>query len=178
MRTMLRILTTTLAVLLAQPLAAQQEQADFDHDGSVAFFGITYLDESIQTEELGRDPAETARIEMLEDMVAQRFEEEGMTLVDLGPVSDKIERTTNPAKCNGCDSRMAEEIGAEYSLVGEVQKVSNLILSMNLQMRDAATGEMVRGRVVDIRSNTDESWRRGMDYILRNTFFTKEEEEK
>ena len=46
---------------------------------------------------------------------------------------------------------------------------------MNLQMRDASTGETVKGRVVDIRSNTDDSWRRGMSYILKTAFFKEEE---
>jgi hypothetical protein len=33
---------------------------------------------------------------------------------------------------------------------------------------------MVKGRVVDIRNNTDESWQRGMRYILKTTFFTED----
>ncbi|MCA0997174.1 DUF3280 domain-containing protein [Alloyangia pacifica] len=138
----------------------------------VAFFGITFLDSSLQTAELGQDPAELARIAMLEQMVADRFSDEGFELLDLAPVSEERARIVNPAKCYGCDARMASKLGADYALVGEVQKVSNLILSMNLQLRDPNTGQTVRGRVVDIRSNTDESWRRGMDYILRTGIFT------
>ena len=155
--------------LCAAPAAWAQE-------GSVAFFGITFLDSSLQTAELGADPAEAARIDMLEALVTERFEAEGYTLVDLTPVADDRARIINPAKCYGCDTRMAAKLGADYSLVGEVQKVSNLILTMNLQMRDATSGDMVRGRVVDIRSNTDDSWRRGMAYILKTAFFREEEE--
>ncbi|MEH6774490.1 MAG: DUF2380 domain-containing protein, partial [Cereibacter changlensis] len=51
------------------------------------------------------------------------------------------------------------------------QKVSNLILSMNLYIKDTATGKQLRGQAVDIRGNTDDSWTRGMRYILtRNVF--------
>lgn len=145
-------------------------------DEKVAFFGITLLDSSLQTAELGQDPAELVRRDALEAMVRERFQEAGYELLDLGPVKTDIDRIVNPAKCYGCDTRIATKLGADYSLVGEVQKVSNLILTMNLQMRDAATGEMVKGRVVDIRGNTDESWARGMRYILKNTFFKEEEE--
>ncbi|MBN9675318.1 DUF3280 domain-containing protein [Salipiger bermudensis] len=141
----------------------------------VAFFGITLLDSSLQTAELGQDPAELSRITMLEELVAERFAEGGYELLDLDPVADDLDRIVNPAKCYGCDTRMAAKLGADYALVGEVQKVSNLILSMNLQMRDASTGETVKGRVVDIRSNTDDSWRRGMSYILKTAFFKEEE---
>lgn len=139
-----------------------------------AFFGITYLDTSFQGEAQGVNPAETARIDMLQDMVAERFAAEGYDLVDLAPVQTKLDRIMNPAKCYGCDTRMATELGAKLSLVGEVQKVSNLIIAMNLQLRDATTGEMLRGGVVDIRANTDDAWRRGMRYILDNRIFRKE----
>lgn len=156
-----------LLLLTAAPMVAAQEK--------VAFFGLTMLDTSLQTTELGRDPAELARLALLEQMVADRFVAEGFELMDLEPIREDIDRIVNPAKCYGCDTRMARKLGADFSLVGEVQKVSNLILTINLQMRDAETAELVRGRVVDIRGNTDESWTRGMRSILNNTFFRREE---
>ncbi len=139
----------------------------------MAFFGLQMLDSSLQTTELGQDPEETARLEMLEAMVRERFAAEGFDLVDVEPARDQIERVANVAKCNGCDTRMAAELGADYSLVGEVQKTSNLILAINLQLRSAETGVMVKGGVADIRGNTDETWARGMRYVLENRFFTE-----
>lgn len=141
----------------------------------VAFFGLTLLDESLQGQMQGEDPAQIARIAMLEEIVRDRFLAEGYELLDITPVQADLDRIVNPAKCYGCDTRMATDLGADFSLVGEVQKVSNLILAMNLQLRDAATGDLVRGGVVDIRSNTDESWQRGMRYILKNRIFREEE---
>lgn len=139
-----------------------------------AFFGITYIDDSLQGEMQGVDPAESARLEMLEAMVKDRFTAEGHDFVDLDPVREDLDRIVNPAKCYGCDTRMAQKLGADLSLVGEVQKVSNLIIAMNLQLRDAETGDMLRGGVVDIRANTDDAWRRGMRYILDNRIFRQE----
>ena len=157
--------------VIATATLAQQPLPPLTENPTAAFFGITYLDESLQTQMLGQDPDELARLEIREEMIETRFAEEGVTLVDTAPVAEEIDRVVNPAKCYGCDTRAAAKLGADYSLVGEVQKVSNLILSMNLQMRDAETGEMVRGRVVDIRANTDEAWARGMRSILNNAFF-------
>jgi hypothetical protein len=77
----------------------------------------------------------------------------------------------NPADCAGCELRLAEKLGADYVVVGEVQKVSNLILSMNLVLREVPSGMMLRGLSVDFRSNTDETWLRAMRYILRYNFF-------
>jgi hypothetical protein len=46
--------------------------------------------------------------------------------------------------------------------------VSNLILNINLYIEDVRTGKPSFVKSVDIRGNTDESWRRGLDYMLRN----------
>lgn len=155
-----------LALLAATGAQAQEK---------VAFFGLTLLDTSLQMNTSDINPDELARIATLEAMVADRFIQEGYVLVDIEPARDQIDRVANVAKCYGCDTRIATDLGADYALVGEVQKVSDLILAMNLQLRDADTGEMVKGGVVDIRGNTDDSWQRGMRYILKNRFFVAEE---
>ena len=49
-----------------------------------------------------------------------------------------------------------------------MQKVSNLILDINVTVRDAATRELLFAASVDIRGNTDESWRRGIRYLIEN----------
>ena len=43
-----------------------------------------------------------------------------------------------------------------------VQKVSKLILNINVEVRSVATGETVCVKSVDIRGNTDETWLRGV----------------
>ena len=114
---------------------------------------------------------ETARREMLEQYVASQLTERGFELIDTGPVETEMNRVASVADCNFCDVYMARKLGADYSAVGEVQKVSNLILSMNLVLRDSEVGQHVRGMSVDIRGNNDDSWRRGMRYILKNNVF-------
>ncbi|WP_300059239.1 DUF3280 domain-containing protein [uncultured Roseobacter sp.] len=156
---------TVFALLAATGVHAQER---------VAFFGLTLLDTSLQTIASGENTAEQARLAVLEEMVAERFVQEGYVLVDIEPARTEIDRVVNLAKCYGCDTRIAVQLGADYSLVGEVQKVSDLILAINLQLRAAETGDMVKGGVVDIRGNTDESWQRGMRYILKNRFFVEE----
>ena len=48
-----------------------------------------------------------------------------------------------------------------------VQKVSNLILNINLEVRSEAGAIRYRGSV-DIRGNTDESWLRGVRRLAEN----------
>jgi hypothetical protein len=58
--------------------------------------------------------------------------------------------------------------GAERIARCWVQKVSNLILNINIEVRSAATSETVYARSVDIRGNTDETWLRGVRRLVDN----------
>jgi hypothetical protein len=49
-----------------------------------------------------------------------------------------------------------------------VQKVSNLILNVNIYLRSAHTGHLVTSASADMRGNTDESWSRTVSYLVRN----------
>jgi hypothetical protein len=73
--------------------------------------------------------------------------------------------------CNGCERDYAKSIGADWAAWGTVQKVSNLILNINVYMEDAASGKLEFVKSVDIRGNTDESWGHGLDYMLRHYLF-------
>ena len=167
---MQRLITALLVGFLTLP--AQVQAAEPLRDGaSIAFFGITFIDTSTEGAYNGVRPDETARIVLIQNYVTEQFAERGFTLLDLEPVQPTLDRTVNPADCNYCDVLMARELGADYSVVGEVQKVSNLILSMNIVIRDAAEGQYAKGMSVDIRGNNDKSWLRGVRYILKNNIF-------
>ncbi|WP_417676445.1 DUF3280 domain-containing protein [Roseibium sp.] len=157
------------AILLVLTVFAAADE--FAPGSKVAFLGLTFIDTSTEGAYNGVRADEAKRLTLLENLVEDRFRKEGMVLMDLAPISETLENTVNPANCYGCEVRMAKTLGADFVLVGVVQKVSNLILSMNLVMRAVETGKVARARVVDIRSNTDQSWTRGMNYILKTAFF-------
>ena len=50
-----------------------------------------------------------------------------------------------------------------------MQKVSNLILNMNVYMADVKSGRMLLTKSVDLRGNTDDSWSRSLRYLVKNT---------
>lgn len=132
---------------------------------SVAFFGVTLLNTSMEPV----SEAETARLAAAEAQIVQTMTDSGrFTFVDTAPIAEKADLYSNLAQCNGCDSAFARDLGADLAMTGEFQKTSNLILSFTLYLRDATTGDLVGGGSADIRGNTDESWQRGVSYILRN----------
>ena len=72
------------------------------------------------------------------------------------------------AAATAANAALPSEAGADWAAWGTVQKVSNLILNINLYMEDARAGKMEFVKSVDIRGNTDESWRHGLDYMIRH----------
>jgi len=65
-------------------------------------------------------------------------------------------------RCNGCAREIGETADVRLVLLPWVQKVSNLIINLNAEVRSVATDKVVAARSVDIRGNTDRSWLRGV----------------
>jgi len=88
-------------------------------------------------------------------------------VLDITPVNAAA-HASNLHACSGCDVQYAQQLGADLAITGVVQKVSALILNMNIYMRDAHTGQLITSMSADFRGNTDESWSRTTSYLLRN----------
>jgi hypothetical protein len=133
-----------------------------------AFFGFTLQDTSLQGEVQGARGDEATRLEASGSALRDMLVHSGCcTPVDLAPVAAPAS-AQNLQSCAGCDVDFAREAGAEVVVSGWVQKVSNLILNMNVIVRDVATGRVIGAGSVDIRGNTDESWSRAVSYLVRN----------
>jgi hypothetical protein len=135
---------------------------------SVAAFDFELIDTSLEGSINGLRADEQARLARLSDQLRQRLRESGrFTLVDIAPVAAEA-RASNLQGCNGCDTRLAQRVGAELAVTGTVQKVSNLILNINIHVREASSGRTVAAMSADMRGNTDESWTRALDWLVRN----------
>lgn len=63
---------------------------------------------------------------------------------------------------------MGRAVGTKYVVAGWVQKVSNLILNINIELREVASDRVVLNKSVDIRGNNDRAWEHGMRFLLRD----------
>lgn len=162
----------TLRAAFAVLLLALPAQAAGVPPGTALFFGIHWMDTSTEGAINGVRADEAARLEMIEAQVAADLTQRGFTLT--APAPGEVARISNPARCNGCDTKLAAAKGLDYAITGEIQKVSNLILSLNLHIREAGSGRTLAAGSVDIRGNNDESWQRGFRYLLKNVIFRQE----
>lgn len=134
----------------------------------IAVFPVTFDDTSLQGEVQGTSNEEQKRLADLDRQLDGAIAQAGCcTVLDLAPVVKDAQKL-DLKSCDGCELDLARKVHAAISVTGWVQKVSNLILNINLVARDVATGKVISAGSVDIRGNTDKSWSRGLSYLLRN----------
>jgi hypothetical protein len=136
-----------------------------------AVFPFEFDDTSLQGSLQGRQSDDLARLARLDTQLRDALQQSGR----YAPVAVPVDPAARALwSCNGCEIDLARKADARVSVVGWVQKVSNLILNLNLVIRDVDTGQRIAAGSVDIRGDTDESWRRGLAYLLRNRVLSGE----
>ena len=153
-------------VLLLLPVAAVA--AGDSEPIRVAVFDFELIDTSLQGEVEGPDQAEADRLAMVTEQLRQFFAAApGFSLIEVeemrGAAADRKLHA-----CNGCIPKLAAQVGADLAVTGTVQKVSNLILNINIYLHDVATGDVIQAASADVRGNTDETWRRGVKWLVEN----------
>lgn len=71
-------------------------------------------------------------------------------------------------RCVDCAVQLGRQLGAELVMVTWVQKVSELILNVNVEIYEVASERSLLSKSVDIRGNDDVSWQRGVRYLVRD----------
>ncbi|OKO68833.1 DUF3280 domain-containing protein [Bradyrhizobium sp. AS23.2] len=141
--------------------------AAFADPPKLAVFDFELVDTSLPGEFYGSKPEE-ARLERISEQLRKELTDSGrFQVLDIAPVRDAA-RHANLQACGGCDLKLAGQLGADIEITGVVQKVSNLIVNLNIYLRDVKTGNMITAASADMRGNTDESWSRTMSYLIRN----------
>ncbi len=152
------------AVQFGAPLAAAA--ADLKRIAVLDFGLIEDIPEPAKYEE------QQNRLKLISDQLRTELEEKGLyDVIDNAPAAAMIEdmkASENLYACNGCELDIAKKLNAERVLTAWVQKVSNLILNLNIEIKDVLTGEVMLKKSVDIRGNTDQSWQRGISYMIRD----------
>jgi hypothetical protein len=134
---------------------------------SAAIFDFELTDTSRDNQLVPHDAEHQARLAFVTERLRTKLAESGrFSVVDIAPVA-KEARGSNLQACGGCDVTLAQRVGAELAVTGMVFKISNLILNMTIFVRDAKTGRSVAVAQASLRGDTEESWRRTLDWLVR-----------
>ncbi len=141
-----------------------------DAPASIAVIGFELVDEQPDP---ARDEAMRRRLAAIHAQLEQGLQAQGLyKVVDTAPARDLIDtaraRNAFLYRCNGCLAEIGQRLGTRLVVVGWVQRVSELILNINVSVRDAATDTELLAKSVDLRGNNDKSFERGMNFMLRD----------
>ncbi|CAG9210426.1 conserved hypothetical protein [Paraburkholderia sabiae] len=137
---------------------------------AIALLDCVVLDDNAAYNDPSVTQTQQTRATMVSAQLRTLVDQRGLYKVaDNRPVTtliDRLKASQDLSSCNGCEREIARQLGTQRVGVCWVQKISNLILNINLRIEDTASGQVVFQRSVDIRGNTDQSWRRGVDALV------------
>jgi len=157
------------AVLTAWLLCSGTAHAA-DAPEPIAVIGFELVDEQPDP---ARDEAMRRRLAAIHAQLEQGLQAQGLyRVVDTAPARALIDtardRNAFVYRCNACFGEIGQRLGTRLVLVGWVQRVSELILNINISVRDAQTDAELLAKSVDLRGNNDESFARGIHFMLRD----------
>ena len=117
----------------------------------------------------GPTDADIARLGPLSDLLRSQLKDSGRyTIVSTDPIKAEVTKSSELRKCGRCADDFARKLGADVAITGEIQKVSNLILNINVYIKDLKAGTPEHAYSVDIRGDNDASFDHGVKYLVKN----------
>jgi len=166
---MMRFLFALVAMLMVTPAYAVTKAAVFPFD----------FHDAQQEGELfpQNDPEDLRRLQLVADELKSLMQNDGRyEVVDLSTKAKEIEAASPFYKCDGCEAPIAKDAGADISVTGYVDKLSNASLNLQIVVRDAKTGQLTKTMSAAINGNSDDLWLRGVRYLWKNRFNAEAEQ--
>src|SRR5258706_15509079 len=150
-----------LAVLIFVALAPGWGVVSAAAKQRVAVFDFELIDTSLEGSTSGPRADEAARLKKLGQRLREALAQSGkFDVVDIGPVASAA-NASNLQACGGCDATMAKKGGADLSITGTVQKISNLLFDIKFYVRGNASQKTIVALKADFRGNNQQSPARG-----------------
>ena len=134
----------------------------------VALLDVQFLNDHADLEPTTK--AEQARLASIASLFKAKLEASGRYRFVSIPADTAAKMAAGPTigACGGCEFDYGKQLAADTVAWVVVQKVSDLILNINVYMGDVPARKLTFVHSVDIRGNTDESWSRGISYLVKN----------
>ncbi|WP_298372840.1 DUF3280 domain-containing protein [uncultured Bradyrhizobium sp.] len=87
-------------------------------------------------------------------------------LVDTAGATAELVKARALRDCDGCEAAIAQQLGADQSLIGVIRRVSRTEYTVGFQVRDARSGAVVSRGDSGLRMGADYSWTRGAVHLV------------
>ncbi len=117
----------------------------------------------------GSSPDESSFLAQSTDEAKQQLLQSGRySLIDTAGADIAAAKGQGLRNCNGCEAPIALQLGADQALIGVVTKISMTEYVVQLQVRDARSGEVVSKYSTGLRMGANYSWSRGVRSLMKN----------
>jgi hypothetical protein len=165
-----RTIAFAFGVLLGIGIPALAAETNLTASKSAAVMDFELINEMRDYETKDSEAAQQHRLALISDALRTGFDQRGLyRTVDNNAAAKLIadqKAMQDLRNCNGCELDIGRALGADVVILGWVQKVSNLILNVNIEVKDVASGKTLYTKSVDLRGNSDRSWLRGIHYMV------------
>ncbi|MBA3590187.1 DUF3280 domain-containing protein [Methylibium sp.] len=158
------------AALLVSSFAVRAQAAPPTNLPSIAVLNFELVDDNHNP---ATKEATQARLVRATAQLQEELNSRGLyRVVDAGPSQDLQAKLRSQQaflyQCTDCVQQVGKLLGADLVMTTWVQKVSELILNLNVEIHDIEAKKVVLTKSVDMRSNVDESWNRAVSYLVRD----------
>lgn len=151
---------------LAQTATAPVRAGDLTHQ-RLAVLPIEIADNS---GEAGAADRHKAMLAGLTRVVSEKLAASGLyEVVPQERVAEAV-AAENPGTylraCNGCERDIAKRAGADRVMMAWIFKMSSLVLTLHVVIKDVATGDVVFTHAFDFRGDNEKAWTRAAEYMV------------
>lgn len=159
-------------LLLAAAVPAGLAWSQATPPPSAVVLDFDLLDDHPNTE-AEQQAALQRRLRQARDDVERQLQERGLyRIVPLQGARALLDKLRNEQefmhRCEDCARQVGQQLDTDYAITGWVQKVSELILNLNIEIHDVRRKRVVLSKSVDMRGNNDESWRRAVRFLVND----------
>lgn len=111
-------------------------------------------------------------LDKLTNFIGQNINEEGIfDVVSQSEVNDVVSAAqlgTYIHTCNRCEYALAKQVGGDKVMIGWIYKMSILILTMHIEIKDVASEKTLISKAYDFRGDNEKAWLRAAKYMVRD----------
>ena len=133
------------------------------------------IEEFSAAAEQGSSPDESSFLAQSTEEAKQQLLKSGRySVIDTAGADIAAAKGQGLRNCNGCEAPIALQLGADQALIGVVTKISMTEYVVQLQVRDARSGEVVSKFSTGLRMGANYSWSRGVRSLMKNEMLATE----
>ena len=134
---------------------------------TIAVFGFELDDRSAGGGIVDPDEVDGGQLKSATEQAHRLLEESGRyRVIDGSGAAGEIVSAGGLRNCDGCESALAQELGADQSLAGIITRVTRTEYTVQIVVRDSRTGEVLANDFTGLRMGANYSWPRGVKSLM------------